>query len=255
MLSIPESLKITRSKAAENTLLRKAREWLMKEERDPRIHVSDLLDPRLAYWQRVDPRPLSDRLVTVFLVGKVLHAFVLAAVDGKNAKKTKLASDDGARYHEGLRLVYSMDACINGIPREFKTSRSFYEPTQYKDLALYCEQLLCYMVAEGKTEGQLWLLLLNLKDETGRTAPAFRVYNVRISKKDWGVFRAQMARTIYELEHALLHKDPRNLPLCREFKCGEGNCDWWHQCRPEGRYGVPKKQWPLIQVMKREKPA
>jgi len=76
MLILPEGLRIKRSKTAEESLMRRSREWLDSEERDPRTHVSDLLDPRLGYWNKKNKKPLPDRLVTMFLIGKVLHRLV-----------------------------------------------------------------------------------------------------------------------------------------------------------------------------------
>ena len=245
MLRLPESLTIKRAPVAEQSLLQKSREWLEREKRDPRIHVSDLLDPRQGYWRRLDPKPLSDKLVTMFLIGKVLHAFVISAVEGVSADT--LASDEGSRYNEELDLVYSVDKVVKGIPRELKTTRTYYEPKTVQDLAMYCEQLLCYMVAENVPKGQLWLLLLNAKDpETGRTAPVYRCYTVTVTEKDLALYKQAMAQTKTALTAALGANMHTALPLCRGFKCGETECEWWEKCRPEGRYGQkrPSKGWP-----------
>ncbi len=242
MLILPDSLKIKRAEESEESLLKHSRTWLEKDKRDPRIHVSDLLDSRLGYWQRQKPRPLSDKLVTTFLIGKVLHAFVEHAVDGD--KSGSLDSDEGQKYSKALDLVYSIDKMVHGYPCELKTTRTFYEPNLTDDLGMYCEQLLCYMVAENKTRGQLWLLLLNFKDKkTGRTAPAYRCYTVTVTEADLKKYRKQMRTQIELLQEALERKDPKYLPLCREWKCGETNCDWWNDCQPEGRYGLKKSQW------------
>jgi hypothetical protein len=244
MLIPPESLKMTRSKKAEESLMVRSREWLMKEERDPRIHVSDLLDPRVGYWQRMEPKELSDKLVTMFLIGKVLHAFVLSAVDGD--KGTDLSSDEGSKWSQDLGICYSIDKNLK-YPRELKTSRSYYEPKSAKDLMMYIEQLMCYMVAEGKTKGQIWILFLNAKDpKTKRTAPAYRAYTIRVTEAELADYRAQMKATQRKLSQALKKKDHTILPLCRSFKCSEIDCEWWESCQPEGRYGKkrPSKGWP-----------
>src|SRR5574341_374313 len=96
MLKLPNSLNIRRAYGAEDKLLEYTKKWLEQEERDPRIHVSDLLNPRMAYWKRKAPKELSDRLAVMFLVGKVLHAFVLSAVEGK--KGTDWSTDTGQEY-------------------------------------------------------------------------------------------------------------------------------------------------------------
>lgn len=246
MLVLPKSLKIKRAKTAEESLLKKSREWLAGDQRDPRIHVSDLMDPRLAYWQRVDPRELPDHLVTTFLVGKVLHSFVINAVDGIKESEAGLSSDEGSQFSKDLGIVYSMDMFIKGVPREIKTSRAYKEPSTHKDLEMYCEQLICYMAAENVLKGQLWLLLLNTKDaKLGRTAPLYRCYTVTVTQAEMNVFRKQIIIARKSIEFALEKKDHRSLPLCRGWKCSMKACDYWNQCKPEGRYGSnpPKGGW------------
>lgn len=253
MLPLPTSLSIKRAHSAEDRLVELTKAWLEKEQRDPRIHVSDLLDPRMGYWNRKNPQPLSDRLATIFLIGKVLHAFVLSAVDGETG--TNWATDEGSTYDKELDLVWSADKVIKNIPRELKTSRSFYEPRDKKDLALYCEQLLCYMIVKKQTTGQLWILFLNTKDKAGKTAPCYRCYTITISKPDLAAYKQRMVDVRQALQVALKKNDPSKLPLCRPFKCSEGNCEHWERCKPAGRYGLKKSQWTstesdLIQIGK-----
>lgn len=239
MIQIPESINIVRSPKTERVLLDRSREWLMKDERVPGIHASDLLDPLQAYWRRVDPQPMSDRLVPIFMIGKVLHAFILSAVEGVNLSWD---SDQGSRQSEVIGIAYSPDHLIKGIPREVKTSRSFYEPKDVSDLDMYIEQLLIYMAAERITKGQLWVLYLNLKDSAGKTAPQFRAYTVTISPEDLEKVITSLTTTRKELQMAEEKKDPSALPLCRDWKCGKGNCEWWDKCKPKGRYGITKKK-------------
>lgn len=241
MLQLPASLNIRRAHDSEDRLIDYTKKWLEKEERDPRIHVSDLLDPRMGYWNRAKPKDLSDRLATIFMVGKVLHAFVLSAVDGETG--TNWATDIGSQYSKELDLVWSADKIIKNIPRELKTSRSYYEPKEKKDLALYCEQLLCYMIVKKKTKGQLWILFLNTKNADGKTAPCFRCYTITISKEDLLRYQNQMVNVRSALQVALKKKTPDVLPLCRRFKCGADNCEHWYDCKPKGRYGINPKQW------------
>jgi hypothetical protein len=240
MIRIPASLSVVRSPKTERVLMERARAWLMKEERSAGIHASDLLDPRQAYWRHVDPQPLSDRLVPVFMIGKVLHAFVLSAVEGA---ALSWDTDQGSRRSDALGIEYSPDHLIGGIPREVKTSRSFYEPKGTDDLDIYIEQLLIYMAAEGSTKGQLWVLFLNLKDQAGKTAPQFRSYSVTVSKEDLASLVTELRNARDDLERAIDYKRPDDLPLCRPWKCGKENCEWWNKCKPQGRYGIKKTNW------------
>lgn len=246
MVTLPTSLTLVRSLKEEGQLVSKARAWLEQEERSPGIHGSDLLDPRQAYWSKTKPLPLSDRMISIFLIGKVLHAIVLGAVDGAvNLSQT----DSGSSTSELLQLTYSPDRIHKGRVYEFKTARNFKEPKTVDELSNYIEQLLVYMAATQTTESTLWVLYLNLRDEKGRTDPAFRAYHVTISEADLALVTTELKETRNLLYDALQRNDPSKLPLCREWKCSERMCDWWHDCKPEGRYKVPgaeetKKQRP-----------
>jgi hypothetical protein len=235
-LTLPASLTIQRDADQESTLVQKAREWVTKDERSPGVHASELLDPRKAYWQRKDPKPLTDRLVNTFLVGKVLHAFVINAVEGTHLD---WKTDEGSRTSEELGIEYSPDLLNEGVVREIKTSRSFFEPKTFEDLGMYCEQLLTYLAATDTLTGFLYVLYLNLRDEEGRTAPAFRCYRVSVSQADLD----KLKKDIITVRHMLLRSIDANLPgalpLCREWLCSAKMCDWWEKCQPETRYGNP----------------
>lgn len=244
MIPLPASLKARRNKSTEKFLVDKARAWLGKDNRQNEIHATDLLDPRLAYFNKTDPRDLPDRLVNMFLVGKVLHAFVINALDegsSVDATTTSLQSDEGSAYSEELGIHYSVDKKLHGRIRELKTSRSYYEPKDLeKDLGNYIEQLLVYMVAENTCDSQLCILFLNFRGEDGRTAPTFRAYDIVVSPEDLEELRKVMLETRKLLQTAIEAKNPNLLPICREFKCGRKNCDWYDRCKPDGRYGDPK---------------
>lgn len=237
MIQLPESIKVQRNKSSERMLLDKARDYVTKDERTPGIHASDLLDERQAFWKHVDPQPLTDRLTVTFLVGRVLHAFVLGAVDGPDNVDIG-NTDDGSSNSELLGISYSPDKVLDGVVRELKTSRSFYEPKDVKDLDMYLEQLLVYMAATQTTTSQLWVLYLNLRNEDGKTAPDFRSFDVSISDEDLARITADLRAKRDNLDAAIAAQDWRRLDLCREWKCGAGNCEWYAKCKPEGRYGT-----------------
>ena len=243
MIPIPKSLTIDRVEKGEKFLLKKSREFVEKSSGDRSkekyLHASDCLDPRMAYFTRRYPGPIPDRLVPIFLIGRILHSFIICGVEGK---PFSFDADGGSSTSKRLRITYSPDMVINGIPREIKTSRSFYEPKEIKDLSMYCEQLLIYMAAMGKTEGDLWVLFMNAK-ENGKTSPAFRVYKIRISKQDLARTQAYLEVLTKDFERAMKTKNHKILPKCRPFKCGKKECEFWDKCKPEGRYGLPDSRW------------
>jgi len=242
MIELPESLKLQRDLRDEHKLLKAAKDWLTKEERTAGIHASDLLDLRQAFYLHVDPRGLSERETTLFLVGKVLHSFVLGTADGKEPDISR--TDEGSVYSERLGLWYSLD-WDKGDIAEFKTNRMFKEPRTIGDVDSYLEQTLIYMAAKQVTKAKLWVLLLNLRNEsTRRTTPVFRCYAITITPEDLQQVTESVRRQRDTLAGAIDRRDPSALPVCRSWKCGEGNCPYWgNPCRPEGRYGRDPKEW------------
>src|SRR3990167_838501 len=128
MIHLPP-LSIARDELAEVRLVTAAREWLEREDtkRAKGIHVSGLLDPRLEYWQDVLPRPLDERQTMLFLVGRVLHHFIISSVE---PTATPDQTDSGS--HEELGILFSPDLLKDGHPIEIKTNRSFYPPREDK---------------------------------------------------------------------------------------------------------------------------
>lgn len=250
MITLPRSLNVRRIEKGEKFLNEKARAWVEAQggdrSKEALLHASDCLDPRLAYYQRKNPKPIPDRLVPIFMVGRILHAFMICAVEGKTFD---LAADGGSHVSKKLGITFSPDMYFNKRVREIKTSRSFYEPQGPDDLSLYCEQLLIYLAGTNTTKGDLWVLYMNIKG-----GPAFRVYEVAITPEDLKRVQNEIATITAVFAKAFKDKKPALLPLCRSFKCGPKECAYWETCKPAGRYGVPKTRWvkdkenPLIAI-------
>ena len=245
-LIIPPSVVATRQPNTEKKLTKQAREWLEGDERSPGIHASDLLDIRKAYWRHTDPQEIPDHSVFTFLVGKVLHAFTLSAID---ERPLDWKSGEESRHSKLLDIEYSPDKLTKkGIPRELKTTRSFFAPKEedglvnIADVEIYIEQCLIYMCAEDKTEGLLDILYLNLKDKAGRTSPQMRSYKITISKDDLEKMQAYLVRKKARLEAAIKTGEFRELPLCREWLCQRKYCEWYDKCEPEGRWKPEKEK-------------
>lgn len=242
MIVIPKDARLKRDGASERALQEAAREWLQRDKRADGIHASDLLELRRAYYRHSDPRDLSDREVGLFVVGKVLHSFVLGAGVGSTPELG--VDDSGSRYSDDFGIWYSTDWDRDDTVAEFKTNRRITEPTTLEEFDTYLEQLLVYLAIKGKTVGKLWVLFLNLKDkETGRTTPTFRCYTITVDQASLVSIQSQVRRSRELLQGALDARDPSGLPLCKQWLCGESNCPWWDQCKPTGRYGREPKQW------------
>lgn len=247
-MQIPQSLKITRDKKEENVIFNLAKAYLTKEDRTPGIHASGILDPRMEYFKITMPKDLTGREVWFFVIGKILHAMILAMMDGKDV--SLLTTDEGSRFSKELGISWSPDAVKGpkGIVRELKTTRSLYAPTSEahakKDLQMYIEQDLVYMAASNTYEAKVWVLYINLKNKVTRcTDPAMRCYKFEIDARALSNAKKEVIWTREMIELAVKKKNPSKLPLCRDWKCGAENCKWWNDCRPPGRFNLPKKEW------------
>ena len=244
MLELPE-FEIERDEDAEATMVEKTIAWLKGEgtKRDPRIHASDLLDPRKAYWNRQHEEVMDARMAGNFMTGKVLHAFFNTLMQGKVGLSIE-ETDDGGNWDKDLGITYSPDFFKNGIPYELKTSRAINEQT-IKDLGAYLEQLFIYMAGKRALTGRLLVYRINAADRKKGygTYPQYRAYEVSWDKKALEKFRKQIKSYRVLLEKALKTKKPKDikmLPICRDWKCGAKNCGHYELCKPEGRHGTKR---------------
>ena len=245
MIRLPK-LDITRDELAEAKLVVKAQAWQEAEERQrlEGLHASDLVDPRLAYWQWADPKETPERTIWFFLVGKVLHHFVLHMDQPIGG----MVADEGTK--EALGILYSPDKNVDGRPTELKTSRAQTEPdldSFQDDQSHYFEQLVTYLVLENTMIGYLWIFFISLREREGygRTNPAMRCYKVSLTEEQFYQIEAEVLAARDRLLWAKEHRNPSRLEYCRSWKCGDGRCSYWEVCRPIGRYGLQRKEWQI----------
>lgn len=245
MLALPKQLGISRDLEEEQRLHAEAKLYLEREFRDKGIHASDLLDSRQAFFRiRDNVEGVEDRLVNMFLVGKLAHAFIEVIKGREDGEPTK--SDAGTRYVDDI--YFSPDFVDkHGIPDEVKTTRSFYLPKAAylpddSTFHRYIEQLMIYMCLMDVNEGRLSALFLNSKDETGRTSPQFYVWKIKADPRAMKMYRKQINMVKDQLLEALRSGKFADLTLCRAWMCRD--CPWWNECQPPGRYGIEKeKDW------------
>lgn len=240
MLPLPKGLQIERDYDEEKDLLAASRAYLEKDERTG-IHMSDIMDSRLAFFKWLHAGPIPDRLINMFLVGQALHA-VLLCVKGGTDDYTR-PPDGGTKHFQEIQ--YSPDFLnVKGEPDEIKTTRSFYLPKvaylpDDKTYHMYLEQLVGYMAAEDKQIGRLTLLYINHKDEF-RTAPAIFVFKVTCTPEQLAAMRKVITIASNKLSKAKETKDFSLLDLCRSWKCKD--CEYWDECKPPGRYEYGQKK-------------
>lgn len=237
MIELPNGITVARDQEAEQGLLARAKDWLARDSgARTGIHASDLLNPRLGFWKNIDPKPISDREIGLFLVGKVLHAFVLAQDEGKASSVNLLVTDEGSAYNEELGIYYSPDKKYNDRVIEFKTSRGSKDPTELRDIDVYLQQLVIYMAAENLRAGEVWVLYVNAKDASGKTTPTFRVFKVTLTNDELIALKLQLRKKRDALADAIQTKRHEDLELCVAWLCHPEQCAWWTKCKPVGRY-------------------
>lgn len=251
MLPLPKALQIERDYTEEQRLLDLARKHITREERTG-IHMSDIMDSRLAYFKWLTKQPVPDRLINMFVVGQALHAILLCIKGG--TEDYQRPPDSGTKHFGELQYSPDFLEMEDGSPNEIKTTRSFYLPDcaylpDDKTYHMYLEQLVGYMASEDKLTGRLTLLYLNSKDkETNRTAPSIFVFKVTCTPEQLAAMRAVITKATELLAQAKEEKNHKVLPLCRPWKCND--CEFWDTlCKPEGRYEfgrgskTKEKQW------------
>jgi hypothetical protein len=154
-------------------ILDRCREWLTKEDRTGEIHISDILDPRQAVLRRVYGSRLGEREITLFISGRSYHEIMEALVEKQMVQREVEVRWQGVVGH--------IDATPEGVPFEFKSSRS-WKPSPVGEVSKRYLRNLGYYVAmhnpnSEQATGRLGILYVAAKDKvTG--GPPLKMYSV-----------------------------------------------------------------------------
>lgn len=235
------NMRIKRDRKTEKKYVEKIRRSYESRERSG-VHVSDLLDPRMAYFKKLFPLEITDREIGYFLSGECLHWAIQSRLGIETEKKIELGGVEG-----------SIDVFLEGIPTELKSARNWTIP----DLPAehYVDQVLSYCAITGSRIGNVWVFFLcPNRDYTGTktTHPEFRLWRCEFTPQELTEERKRLAKTKVILERAWKTRNFLKVPLCHEFKCfyksrGKAivSCPYWEKCKPEGRYGKGGK--PIVE--------
>ncbi|MGI0015633.1 MAG: hypothetical protein ACREBU_19630 [Nitrososphaera sp.] len=253
-------MKIKRNKKLEEQLYKRL-EALFDRQQEARtgIHVSGLMQPRKAYWQAVDPQPLTRREIGFFTAGRAHHEIILSAMKGKKLEDSpdrNVVTDEGTKEWKGI--FYSPDYRL-GFLAEIKSNRKQQEPDESnlaEEYDNYLSQLTKYMAVENEGRASLIVFFISMRvdDKNKATEPTLRCYDVVLTPEQLEDIRKEMLKTKKAIERAIETKNHKPLPLCPEWMCYGGgyygdafeNCKWYNKCKPEGRY-------PLSLVSNRSK--
>jgi hypothetical protein len=192
------------------------------EERNATLHLSDLLNPRKAFWQRTMPLPLTTAEVLYFLAGRG-HEDAFGRIAGMEPAEQRVWY--GISYRPDF-LMYKL------VPGEFKTRRSnLAEPgEELVEYENYLEQLGGYCAVEDSQYGLLFVVSLlegRGRDPLKPTEPVLACYDVVFTPEELETRRQQLGERKVWLEAAL--KAAANgvpdshiaLPLCKDWMCGK----------------------------------
>src|SRR3972149_8434106 len=193
-------------------------QWLFDEIRrnwgkEPRegIHLSDLLTPRKAYWQRIKPLYPTDKEIMYWLTGQG-HEKVMEASSGYSHAETK----------EWNGILYTPDFFFN-FPNELKTRRRNLaeEGKEAETYDYYLQQLKGYCACENKTHAWLHVWALVEKQEDRTTKPELGCYEIDFTEEELDLERIRLSLTKDKLIFAYNSKSHKELPLCPSWMCGK----------------------------------
>jgi len=173
------------------------------------IHLSDLLTPRQAYWQKIKPKSPTENEIAYWTSGNAIEDKILKAIGYQKGTQ---------KEWEGIS--YTPDLFFN-FPAEIKSRRSYLakEGEEEKTYEHYLRQLKGYCAVEGKTQGWLIVLSLNEKQDQWRSRPEWAYYRVEFTEKELESMRNRLVTIKEILINSIMYKDFKNLHTCPQWMC------------------------------------
>ncbi|MCI4349768.1 MAG: PD-(D/E)XK nuclease family protein, partial [Thermoplasmata archaeon] len=180
----------------------------------PTVWVTDLIDPRQAYWSKLLRAPLPKNREGSAAAGRRMHAFVLGELAPAEHREVRVRR---------AGIVGSIDL-LEADPTELKTTARPPPPGRVvEERPSYIEQLAMYCALVGRTRGRLVIV------GTAEDPPSsVSVLEIEVPRTD-RVFEG-MNRRAEQVRDAWARVSPNALPRCRWFGKGceygdAGACD------------------------------
>src|SRR5437016_3582908 len=206
---------------ANRTVKDELTEALKRQGRRRRISVTDLVNPRQAFFQRARPdiQPDPERKQAM-LAGTGFHEVFGRAVSTEEFVE---------QFVEFQGIVGKIDI-YDDVPVELKTTASLPQGAAAARPS-YVDQLGMYCTMTGRDQGRLFVYKRALYGRPG----ALKGFDVRF--KDLTAVEREMVRRRDLFREALASQDPSHLPRCEWF---ELRCDYRTVCgcaaaEPQGR--------------------
>lgn len=214
-------MQIKRNIQIEDFILKSIQDKLFNNQRTG-IHLSDLLSPKQAYWNKTKPIPPSKKEIIYWLSGKA-HESIFMNVSNFEKVKAKQWNDIWYTPDATLNVILNNLESYNDLLIEMKTSRRGFlvkdgeEAERYKH---YLKQLGFYCAIENRTESGLFVWYLTMMDENRKnTDPDYFFYSVTFTESELNDMRNEILALRTVLIKALDTQDISNLPDCEEWMC------------------------------------
>lgn len=205
-----ELVEIYRDAEFENELVDKiVKNWGNNER--PDIHLSDLISPRKAFFNKTLKVDATKDDVFTFLVGTGIERELGKLLGEKHAKTQNVA---GIFYSPDFELpnITELKSRRRGLAKEGEESEVYDH---------YLRQLKGYLALSDQREGNLIVFSVAEKvDDSYKTKPELAAYRVRIDSEESKTVLAELLQTKELLEEALRTNEFRGLPLCEDWLCG-----------------------------------
>ena len=203
---------------------------------DNKFHVSELLQPRQAFFTRRDGTQTTEADIKMFLSGTVFHEYIQRVLGNEFSEQQIHFDDDivGTADWNGDDLV------------EIKTSRKVTIPEYPQDN--YVSQILKYMAMTKKLTAKILVIFFTAgRNWKGDKASVLEIksWKVDATEKELQEELEKLKNTKANLIEATKTGDFSKLPLCYSFSCfseyPKGKitkvCRWYNECQPsEERY-------------------
>jgi hypothetical protein len=191
-------------------------------ERRRSVWVSDLLDPRIAYYRAVSPVGASPEVLARRESGREAHDRV----------ERRLAAPEHREVRVGLEGIIGRIDLLYDRPTELKSTARLPEVSELpRSRPAYLEQLGAYCALLDRPDGRLLLV-----HQPPEGAVEVRVADAEFS--DLAGLRRELVASAELLRRAIREKDPGPLPRCAWFERG---CEYRDAglCRCSGREPSP----------------
>jgi len=180
------------------------------------IHLSDLLAPRKAFFQRVDPKHPTFEEICYWMSGNAVEDKFLRSIGYEHGEQREW---NGILYTPDMFLgfIAELKSRRGGLAKEGGEAADTYD--------YYLKQLQGYCAIVDSTQG--WLLVLSLVEKQAdfTTKPELAAYRVEFTKEELYDTAAELLHLRDKLISAIEYKDYVNvyltLPECPSWMCGK----------------------------------